>query len=223
VDPDLATQLGRCTAHTGLHVEDCVGHAIQRWWMGDLSEAELMAGASLAGPYPEKMGFFLAASVACEGVGSCEGAHEAVQMDCERHVENLTRVPENCPSKEKLPMHGDNPENFVDGGSPTSKEGPADESRAPGTAQDPLPPEETRARSPGPEPSAGDPSVTQASLYPSAPQLSPSPSPPPSQPDPGPDPMGGGIPSPDPTTHGHVPDGTPGGGQNPPPPKPPEG
>jgi hypothetical protein len=156
--------------------------------------------------------------VACDGIGSCDGVAEAQRSDCGRHVESMTRLPETCPSKQKEPMHGDNPENFTDGGVPVPQEvGPVDESRAPGASAEFIPPEETRDRDPGPGYSPGPVQEPQPTPSPEV-QGSPSPSPPLPQPDPGADSMGGGMPSPDPSTHGHVPDGKPGGGLNPPPP-----
>ena len=228
--PDLDSQIGLCVTHTGTHVEDCIGHAVQRWWQEDPTEDELMAGARLEMPFPDKMGYFLAASIVCDGVGACEGAQEDVRSRCLHHVDTFRRNPDSCPSKEKAPMHGDNPDNFIDGGAPApSEDGPADERRSDGNLDgenDALMGEGGQVPSGAPQNSIPTPDGLLMNSVPT-PMASPPPeielvpqeSPPPVVPDPGPNPLGGGLPVPDPSTHGHVPDGVPGGGTNPPPPR----
>ena len=211
-EPDLETQLKLCIDYTGPFVQDCMGHAVQHWWIEDRTREELLAAAhwELAEPYPETMGYWFAASVACDERVVCDEASDAVAVECERHKGSMTRKPHTCPTKEKSSMHGDNPDNYTDRGAPDRGDvGPLDESRVDGTNGEPSPPEMTRELDPGPPPSPGPTN------------LSPDPqpvSPPPLTPDPGPAPPGGGAPTPNPSTHGHVPDGTPGGGVNPPPP-----
>jgi len=201
-DSDMETQIALCQAHTGPYLEDCVGHAVQAWWLQGLDEETFKAGAVLDLPFPEKMGYFLAASVVCSepSVGSCDWAHENVEPHCRHHSEAMTRKPETCPSTEKTPMHGANPDHFMDGGVPQAEQmGPLDERRVSGDSLEPTPPDETRPRDPGPPPVAH-----------SGPEDGAGPSEGP--PDEG---AQDGHPSPDPRTHGHVPNGVPGGGANP--------
>ena len=221
-DPDLEVQLNLCMDYTGPFVQDCMGHAVQHWWIEDRSREELIAAAhwELAAPYPETMGYWFAASVACDERVICEEASAAVASECERHEGSMTRKPHTCPTKGKSSMHGDNPDNYADRGAPERGEtGPLDETQVDGGAGDPLAPEMTRDLDPGPSPSPGPSNPYPDSKPPlpvGEPVLTPQPSPPPAVPDPGP--TDGGTKRPNPNTHGHVPDGTPGGGMNPPPP-----
>ena len=211
---NMEEQIQLCQAHTAEHVENCVGHAIQAWWLAGVSEESFRSTAEMASPYPEKMGYFLAASVVCSDppVGDCQWAHPSVIAHCERHEDAMTRKPETCPSSVKNPMHGENPENFTDRGTPLAVEqGPTDETRVNGGEPDAIPPPEPRPLDPGPQSGPYD----EASGSPTPQGV---PQAPPPQPDPNSVDIGGGIPLPDPRMHGHVPDGTPGGGANPPPP-----
>ena len=96
---DMQEQISLCQAHTAEHEENCVGHAIQAWWLAGVDDESFRAAAEVASPYPEKMGYFLAASVACSdpAVGDCQWAHTSVVAHCERHQEAMMRKPETCP------------------------------------------------------------------------------------------------------------------------------
>jgi hypothetical protein len=106
-DPSLELQLDLCFRYAGRFRDDCGGHAVQRWWLTDPDEGELMRVASLETSFPEKVGYYLGVSVACEGLGSCEGAHSSVQDSCQRHVDTVGRRPERCIEKKKKHLAGE--------------------------------------------------------------------------------------------------------------------
>ena len=83
-------QLARCRDHAGRHASDCTGHAMQRWWLRGVDTDEVARVASMRTDFPRKVGFYLAVSVQCDEVGSCEG-DPAVQDACERQVEAFSR------------------------------------------------------------------------------------------------------------------------------------
>jgi hypothetical protein len=102
---EIDLQLERCRLYAMQHAPNCTGHAMQRWWLEEKPDAEEIARvASLPSAYPRKVGFWIAASVECYDVGTCEGS-PAVQAACEGQATSFARKPENCPSKEKARLN----------------------------------------------------------------------------------------------------------------------
>lgn len=131
-------QLERCRLHAGKHAADCTGHAMQRWWHQGVDADEVARVAALPTAFPRKIGFWIAASVQCGGVGTCEG-NEAVKAACEGQVESFTRKPNQCPSTTKAPLQpGSKPAAAVAGrnpGTPGGQGGPV--ASGPATPGDP--------------------------------------------------------------------------------------
>ena len=111
-DSDVVTQIQYCIDYVGPYTRDCIGHAMQRWWYTAPSAEEVSRVASLSTPYPDRLAFYIAASVGCSNIGTCEG-DARVQKICEKNVENYQKFPNRCPAQEEKPMHGSmKPEDF---------------------------------------------------------------------------------------------------------------
>lgn len=116
--PEIEVQLARCRQWAGVHSDNCTGHAMQRWWQGGVDADEVSRVAAMPNPHPRKAGFWIAAAVQCQGIGSCDG-DPAVQAACEGQVEAFTRKPERCPSATKSPLQpGNKPAGAVAGRMP---------------------------------------------------------------------------------------------------------
>jgi len=96
-------QLERCRLHAGVHADNCTGHAMQRWKLQGVDAAEVARVAAMPTAFPRKVGFWVAVSVQCDGVGTCAG-NGAVQGACEGQVEAFTRKPQTCPANVKAPL-----------------------------------------------------------------------------------------------------------------------
>ena len=114
----IDTQLERCRLHAREHADNCTGHAMQRWLLAGVDAEEVARVAAMPSAFPRKVGFWVAASVQCDGVGSCEG-NPAVQAACEGQAEAFRRKPHACPAKTKAPLQpGSKPAGAVAGFSP---------------------------------------------------------------------------------------------------------
>ena len=98
------TQLSRCTQYAGKYGRDCAGHAIQRWWLTNPDEEEVLRVTSTPTPYPDKVGYWVGVNVQCYSQGTCQGDPHFV-LNCEKAVENFSRNPDRCPARTKTPMH----------------------------------------------------------------------------------------------------------------------
>lgn len=117
-DPVLGRQLARCKRYAGEHGPDCAGHAAEQWWIQDPDPEEVARVAALEVPFPERVAFFLAASVVCRGVGSCDG-HPELQAACEAAAETFRRDRMRCPYKARpVPLGGAAPRESAHGASP---------------------------------------------------------------------------------------------------------
>lgn len=96
---DVYAQAERCVAWTDVYQQDCVGHAIQRWYIEDHSASEIEEMISTLGPAnPERVSFWVAAAVACDGIGSCGSTPEISTM-CEERTKRLESGRDRCPPK----------------------------------------------------------------------------------------------------------------------------
>lgn len=96
-------QIGRCTQHTGEYKNDCVVHTMERWWRARPEPEEVARVAALHTIYPQQLGYYVGAAVACQGVSTCFGDPE-VEAACKRSVEQFRQDPGTCPSPELRPM-----------------------------------------------------------------------------------------------------------------------
>lgn len=80
---DVAEQIRRCAAAGGVYANDCAVHALHRW-LGTLpGPDEVYRVASIESPFPQAVGMYVAAAVACQGLPGCAG--DAVVRDaCEK-------------------------------------------------------------------------------------------------------------------------------------------
>lgn len=99
MEPEVTDQIAMCKEHAGPFADDCVGHALQMWWIGKPDAEEVARIAALDVGFPRKVGFQVAVSAFCSGVGSCDG-HPDNQAMCETQLEIFRRRPETCPSQE---------------------------------------------------------------------------------------------------------------------------
>jgi hypothetical protein len=83
---DVLEQVRLCTVYAAKYRDHCVGHAFQRWWQAspDAAEHARVGAAPMEHAVAEKAGYWLAANVACSGVGACEPASAEVARACQR-------------------------------------------------------------------------------------------------------------------------------------------
>jgi len=106
---DIAVQAAVCVQHAGAFASDCVGHAAERWWLPDPSPEEMARVASLDLAHADRVAFFVAASVACYGKGTCDGA-PAFQAACEISAETFRKDRMRCPGRRRpVPPGGAEP------------------------------------------------------------------------------------------------------------------
>ena len=83
--PDLLEQTKLCIRYADRYRHDCVMHAIQRWYFEWPDADEISRIANEKSPFPEQIGTFIGARVACVGVGTCDGIPENKSL-CEKYV-----------------------------------------------------------------------------------------------------------------------------------------
>lgn len=83
--PDLLQQVDLCIQYADRYRHDCVMHAIQLWYFESPDAEEVARVAKERSPFPEQVGTFIGARVACDGVGVCDGTPENKGM-CEKYV-----------------------------------------------------------------------------------------------------------------------------------------
>lgn len=111
-DPDVIKQMTYCIDYVGPYTRDCLGHAMQRWWYTAPDAEEVARVATFSTPYPDRLAFYIAASVACSNIGTCDG-DERMKRICETNAANYRKSPTRCPAQEEKPMHGSmKPEDF---------------------------------------------------------------------------------------------------------------
>ena len=100
---EVSVQIKRCNTHAGIHAGNCIRHAMQRWYYTKPSEAEVARVAAMPTSHPDKVGYWVAAMVQCQGVGECpEGT--TLGNQCRSTAENFERVPAGCPAATKQPL-----------------------------------------------------------------------------------------------------------------------
>jgi len=93
---DILVQLETCKKHVRKHLRDCVGHAMQRWYKARPNEAEVTKVMSKVAPVPDRVAEYVAASVSCFKVGSCEGEKYLSRL-CKQKVAFFDKDPKKCP------------------------------------------------------------------------------------------------------------------------------
>ena len=83
--PDLLKQVKLCIRYADRYRHDCVMHAIQRWYFEWPDADEMARVANEKSPFPEQIGTFIGARVACDNVGTCTGTPENKSL-CEKYV-----------------------------------------------------------------------------------------------------------------------------------------
>lgn len=104
-NPDVVIQMNYCIQYVGPYVRDCVGHAMQRWWYSAPDAEEVARVASISSPFPDRIAFYVAASVACSNIGTCDGDNKMKSI-CLENVKNYKQYPNRCPAQEEKPMKG---------------------------------------------------------------------------------------------------------------------
>jgi hypothetical protein len=188
-DPDIGAQLRLCHEHVSDHADECVEHSLKRWWRGNSDPDMLGTLKALDTSSTETVGWWIAALAICES--------KSPQAPCDGTREGVLEACSAAASQLKQDSDGCN-RMQLDRADPT------------GVPQDKLPPiKEPTAPVIRPQP---EPFVEPEPLI-----LVPPIEDNPPQPEPGAGNVGDGVAAPDPRTHGHVPDGTLGGGHHPPP------
>ena len=114
-DPDILVQIDRCTKYVKKHIRDCVGHSMQRWYMSDLTADDITHIMSQASSVPDKVAYYVAASVQCDGIGSCSG-EPYVERLCRKNVKQFKTKPNQCPAKTEKKMHNFDPKELTPSG-----------------------------------------------------------------------------------------------------------
>jgi hypothetical protein len=96
---DVLVQIKRCKQFAGHYAQDCVMHASQRWYFDWPSAEEVARVAQRKTPFPEQVGMYIGARVACDGVGTCDGEKE-IQRMCEKYVD-IFQDKKNCPNQHR--------------------------------------------------------------------------------------------------------------------------
>jgi hypothetical protein len=104
-DPDVVKQINYCVEHVGPYTRDCIGHAMQRWWYTKPNAEEVARVAKISTPFPDRVAFYIAASVACSTIGTCDGDVRMTKV-CEKTAQHYKQYPKRCPAQEEKPMHG---------------------------------------------------------------------------------------------------------------------
>lgn len=97
---DVIIQMERCMRYTGHYKNDCVMHAAQAWYFDWPPPEEIHRVAKERAPFPEQIGMYIGARVACDGVGSCEGDVENQRM-CEKYV-RIFQDKGQCPNQHRM-------------------------------------------------------------------------------------------------------------------------
>ena len=98
--PDLLKQVDLCIQYADRYRHDCVMHAIQRWYFEWPDAEEIARVAKERSPFPEQIGTYIGARVACDGVGTCDGTPENKGM-CEKYVVEY-QDKSKCPNQHRL-------------------------------------------------------------------------------------------------------------------------
>ena len=97
---DLPSELDACARSAGSLGSDCAGHAAERWWLQDPTPEEIGRIAAMELPFPERIAFFVAASVVCYGKGACTG-HPTFQPRCEEASATFRADRMKCPGRQR--------------------------------------------------------------------------------------------------------------------------
>ena len=102
---DVLVQLDRCKKYVRKHVRDCFGHAMQRWWFNRPDKEEVARVMERSSVVPDRVAYYVAASVECAKIGTCEGENYLKQL-CQKNVLHFQKNPTKCPVYEALKMQG---------------------------------------------------------------------------------------------------------------------
>ncbi len=80
---DTPTRLRLCADHAGAYLDDCVGHAMERWWHRGPTASDVAVIVEGEWAVPETVGSWVAVAVECAGVGTC-GVRPVLAVTCER-------------------------------------------------------------------------------------------------------------------------------------------
>ncbi|MBM74003.1 MAG: hypothetical protein CMK59_01275 [Proteobacteria bacterium] len=111
-DPDILVQADLCTRHVRKHIRDCVGHAVQRWWMQEPDEEEIARVLAQPTSVPDKFAYYIAALIQCDGVGSCSGEPYVTRL-CLKNVKAFKKDPQSCPKREEKKLHNMKPSDMI--------------------------------------------------------------------------------------------------------------
>lgn len=75
-------QLDRCKQYAGKYGFDCASHAMQRWYATLPTHENMTWLANHGGPWPDVIGNYVAAAIACDGLPGCVGTPDVLRA-CE--------------------------------------------------------------------------------------------------------------------------------------------
>lgn len=96
---DVLVQMDLCVQYTPKYRNDCIHHAMQRWYFEWPDATEMKRVASKPSPAPEQTGLYLGARVGCDNVGHCTGLTEVKQI-CEKYVQEFEDL-RKCPNQHR--------------------------------------------------------------------------------------------------------------------------
>ena len=102
---DVLVQLDRCNKYVRKHVRDCFGHAMQRWWFSRPDKEEVARVMAKSSTVPDRVAYYVAASVECAKIGTCDGEKFLTQL-CKKNVLHFKKNPTKCPVYQELRIEG---------------------------------------------------------------------------------------------------------------------
>lgn len=101
---EVTVQMDRCVKWAGRFAADCVSHAMQRWYLTQPAADDVARVARVQTRYPDKVGYWVAASVQCRQVGQCPQDTHYLDNHCLHNVDTFARNPRSCPADKKQPL-----------------------------------------------------------------------------------------------------------------------
>ena len=92
---DTHTQLERCAKYVTADFQDCVLHAMQRWYATEPNAEQVKEILDAFPQLPDQAAEYVANVVYCRKIGSCEGTLRS-HKNCRRQIKRLRKNPAQC-------------------------------------------------------------------------------------------------------------------------------
>ena len=132
-EEDVLKQNAYCEKYVQKYARDCIGHAMQRWWYTKPSAEQMREVMNTPSLHPDKVVFYVAANVACNDIGSCEGLPRLKNV-CSKTAKLFEKSPNRCPKQERQLMKHNMPQQGLNH-RPNGRQGQPNGGSAPGKKQ----------------------------------------------------------------------------------------